>query len=343
MIKKRIASFCILVTLTIITISFMINVTNADIMTLQWGHLAPNYYDEDEKDLEEYVCDYIYDLFDNDYLGSWGPLNVWWTYTTDDVMEICMDWENNATHGVTFVANWWLGDYFADRSSQVPFGNFWFYGHDGNHIEDTQVYGNATTWEGNPVSSKQYFNFIWTCSNGGLYWYTTQGSYDNISGIMYPISGDPGTPPVVTPTNTNDEYGFFNNTITVGMPLAWTGISNMNIDGYTCTSGDYCYIGFECASPFMQNYLNGTQVQAYNFPIAFYEFALGEENPLHFHRSTSASLDDASYETFGCYFSDSAFCNGYWIYTDLEGTEYDGWWYCRMRVLGNGARVMPYS
>ena len=94
-------------------------------------------------------------------MGDWAPVNAWWVYTTEDDLETCTDWQNDPSNGVSFVTNWWVGDFFADSPPPGPFGHFWFYGHNSEHIEDTRVHECATDYD--TKSSKQKFNFIWTC------------------------------------------------------------------------------------------------------------------------------------------------------------------------------------
>jgi hypothetical protein len=345
--KTAIAGFSILFALLLIVnpTTLLPNTKSAKALnvSMQWGHLEPD-YDENEKALEEDICDSIYWMFYYDYWGTWGGTNAWWTYTNNTVVASTMDWENNANNGVNVVTNWWVGDYHASSPATPPFyGHLWFYGHNTTavnaDVNDTTVYDHATL-EGS-ITSKQYFNFIWTCVNGGFYWYDNQGNYYTASGIMVPItSPSPPVSPSPEPTNPNDEYGFFYSNDAVGMPLAWTGISNMNPDGYNSYSGSYCYIGFESQSPFMIDYLPGTQVQAVYFPTFVYEWILGYHDFYAQHQTVSTGLDFASINTFGCWFEDSKLYKGYWLpnYED----EMAGWWFCRMRVLGNANQYLPY-
>jgi hypothetical protein len=330
---------------------FMVKSAEALVISVQWGHLETD-YDEDEKDAEEDLCDYIYWLFyyddyDNNptHSGNWGVSNAWWVYTDTSGVATCMNWQNDPDNYIDFVTNWWVGDYFPGFPPPNPFGHLWFWG-DSDNVSDTQIHYYATG-DGS-ISSKQKFDFIWTCANGGLYWYNDQGAYYNIQGIMYPVAGDPETPPGFEPTNTNDEYGFFYSGDAVGMPLAWTGTSSMNLNGYTSTTGSYCYIGFEGRSPFMINDLPETEVQVDNFPKKFYEYALGYWDTYYYpyceHQTISASLDYASENTFGASFDETPFYTGYWEYLDEDEAPpgADGWWWVgHMRVFGKGNMVLP--
>jgi hypothetical protein len=339
--KITIARFSMLaiLLLSLLPLALLFGTESAEglIVSMQWGHLNQNDYDGDEKDLEEDVSDYIYWLFYSDILGSWSPVNAWWVYTDDDYVDQVLGWENDNS-GVSFCTNWWVGDYHASGYPYIPgpYGHLWFYGHNNDDISDYALYDYATN--GGTISSKQNFNFIWTCVNGGYYWKDSQGNYDLIEGIMTPAES-PGPP---NPTNTNDEYGFFYYGDAVGMPLAWTGTSNMYLNGFYWYSGDYCYIGFEGQSPFMKNYLPETQVQAYNFALDFYEAALGYHSQYYQHQSIHNSLVYASWNTFGCSYQDSPFYDGYWVYTP-PGEPVEGYWFCHMRVLGNGNMLLPYS
>jgi len=228
---------------------------------------------------------------------------------------------------IDFVANWWVGDFFASGSPPNPFGHFWLYGHNSDHISDYAVRSYATNY--GSVSSKQMFNFIWTCANGGLWWNDNSGNYDNVSGVFYPI---PTVSPA--PTNTNDEYGFlYSGNSAVGMPYAWTGRIDMDIDGYNNWSGDYCYIGFEGNSPFLTNNLPEFSVLTFWFPYAFYQCFLGADEDVH------NSLDYASDQTYECNFDETPLYNGYWRPHEPDPSKS---WRCCMRVFGNGGLTSPY-
>jgi len=303
--------------------SFGIKPVEAADIAMHWGYLDD--YDANEYGNATAVCEYIAGLFDAE---GYYDENAYWDDTTADYVEACMEIQNDPAYGVDFVTNWWVGDFYADESIPPgPFGHFWLYGYDNDDIVDYYIRYWAT--EGGTVASKQYFNFIWSCGNGGLWWNDNSGNYDNVSGIFYPL---PTASPV--PTNTNDEYGFlYNGVSAVGMPYAWTGRVDMDIDGYNSYSGDYCYIGFEGASPFMKNNLPGISETAVNFPARFYRYLLGYDYP-YTHQSVSCSLDYASYYTYGGAFSSSDLYTGYWV-------PAGGYWFCHMRVFGNGDMEMP--
>ncbi len=301
-------------------------------LSMQWGHLVVENgeFDEEEHEEAEWICDYIFDLFDYDYWAVCEPINAYWNYTTDDYVGQCLDWQNNPVNNVGFVTNWWVGDFYHPSPyTPEPLGHFAFYGHgEGteNGITDTFVYDHAAD------ASLQWFDFIWTCANGGRYWNDSEGHFYNISGITYGAlsESNPG------PTNINDEYGFFDpndNDKAVGMPLAWTGVTNLNLDGYHSTSGDYCYIGFEGISPFMKNNLEGTEISAKLFAMAFYIYLLGYET-YYQHQSIAASLDYASDYAFDLEFGQTPFYSGYWV--NMNST----YWFTKMRVFGNGGIVL---
>ena len=111
----------------------------------------------------------------------------------------------------------------------------------------------------------------------------------------------------------------------------------MNKNGYTSSSGDYCYIGFKSNSPFLKNKLPGIDDMAVDFPNYFYEHLLGWRYP-YLHRTVSYSLDSASYLTYGVPFDETDLYNGYW---DPDKTNSSLYWRCCMRVFGNGALQLP--
>jgi hypothetical protein len=350
--KSFIASFSILailvLSLTLLMLPIRIESAKADNLSMLWGHLNPYMdIDEDEKALAEDVCDDIYWLFDNDAWGIWEPMNNYWLYTNDTVVEWVFDFANYGPNGVTEVTNWWVGDIHASEEYPLgpdPFKHFELYGHDDTNITDLEVYDWATE-EGD---SKHTFNFIWACTSGGIYW-DDPPQYYSIPAITEPdfSSGPPPSPhPSPNPTNNHTAYGFYyedEDEGAVGMPFAWTGKSDMNLTGYYYDGGlpeGYVFIGFEGPSPFMKNILNGTSVQAADFPVLFYEQALGYHTVYYVHRKISESLDYASANTFGVDFDDSIFYNGDWYYFTY-GSNMTGWWLSRMRVLGNADRYKP--
>lgn len=166
------------------------------------------------------------------------------------------------------------------------------------------------------------------------------------------------------PTNTNEYYGYWDSqyfTGCVGMPYAWTGITKdqygpgLSVPAYGNSSAydDYCYLGFEVSSPFLQNTppsgWTSTNYQYGYFAYYFYRYALGLDNN-GAHATIADSLDYAARMTFGndirhnndpYTFGNSILNNGYWFYTSLDGME--GWWYWRMRTFGNAEYLyLPY-
>ncbi|XHH08601.1 MAG: hypothetical protein ACFCUE_13680 [Candidatus Bathyarchaeia archaeon] len=325
--KMAIAGFILLFMLLFSMCPFMLHSVNATNLSVQYGHLTP-VYDPDEKAFEEDVCEYIYNLFENDPGGTCIVANGYWGNTTDDIVSTWLDLQ---TAYADYVTTWWVGDYHASypNYSPPPYGHLWFYG-DGvnNDISDDLIYDHATAY--GTTSSKQQFMFIWTCANGGVYWTDLSGSYNNITGITGPAIS-PFSPP---PTNTNDEYGFFNSGETYGMPLAWTGYSDMNLNGYGSASGSRCYIGWEGPSIGMFYYLEDTEFCGICFPEKFYYKALGYANSGS-HQTIHASLDYASQYIYDENYAQTNLYNGYWI------SAMYGWFYVRMRVLGNSYLTIP--
>lgn len=345
--KSKIKPFSILAmllfSLTSSTLLMTIEPVDGMIISMQWGQLESyGGYNATEKAIAEDVCDYIYNLFDYDYWGNWAPVNAYWDYTDTDGVETCMDYQNDASNSVTFVTNWWVGDFHLNPLdlNPAPFGHFWFYGDD-DDIEDTCIHENANNFEGNPVTSKQKFNFIWTCANGANYWTDSSGNFNNITGVFYGVAS-PTNPP---PTNTNDVYGIFDSSDSyacVGMPLAWTNRTDMSLNGYSSSSGSYTYIGFQANSPFMGDILPGTAAESTdNFPMVFYEAALGYHDPYYLHWDIDDSLDYASWDTYGCSFTSTDLYTGYW--RPVVFGEDVLYFFCKMQVLGNGDMELPYS
>lgn len=81
-----------------------------------------------------------------------------------------------------------------------------------------------------------------------------------------------------------------------------------------------------------------TGLQYIYFAYYFYRFALGWDN-YGTHGTIKQSLDYAASMTFGAgyTFSNSILHVGQWDQDDAGG-----WWYCKMRLFGNGNLVLPY-
>jgi hypothetical protein len=227
----------------------------------------------------------------------------------------------------------WVGDYLSNNINGR--WHYAFNGYGGDHVWDYNVY-NAINNNGD---SKQRFNFIWTCANGGVYWDDVYGNQNQIEGIGVAETEIPW----YTPDNTHTWYGYIGYWPgAVGMPYAWTG------DAPPTMSNNYCYVGFEVSSPFLQvippSGWTSTSLAYAHFPCYFYGYALGPEND-GIHGSILGSLNYAAKETFGTHggeyytYEDSILNIGKWYYENKEGME--GWWYWRMRVFGDWSMVLP--
>jgi len=332
MVKPRIFSCVLLLLLLFVAATPMLTVKSAKAtkVAVQWGHLVPSGYPPSEPAAESWISDQIYwDFYD---YSSFGPSNAYGTYTTlnnvIDVLQYCQYYTSWAT-------TWWVGDY-------LPSGaHYGFYGHNQYNIFDYYVfaYANYHYW-GSPYfwwqyigPSKQYFDFIWTCTNGGLYFDSNGDTWD-VDGITAANTSE--TQPDYTPENPFTDYGYVISSPypnVVGMPLAWTGTTDMSTDGYVSPSGSYCYIGWENISPFMIN-VTENAIQYKWFPY-YFRYALGIDNNGEY-ATIADSLDYASLRTCGSQSFDlSELYEGRWRY------GMDGWWYSRMRVFGNSDMILP--
>ncbi len=227
-----------------------------------------------------------------------------------------------------WVANWWLGDFHPGTGDPAPYGHMWFYGiPNGQDIQDNLVYTQTTN--GGTQSSYETFNFIWTCSNGGRYW-TGPGLYNYVNGITHSDIPDTSPTPTIVPANTNTMYGFIDDDppyAEVGMPFAWTGRSDLRLDGYINPDNtNYCFIGWEAPSLFMLTELPNSNPTKYSwqFATSFYYEALTNGY------NTRQALDAASNYCYNCDFDQTPLYSGYW------NQAFDHWWFSRIRVLGNG-------
>lgn len=319
-------------------------------VSTQWGYLYPS-PPAGEQTAESWICNEIYENFDD---SGWGSSNAWGTYTQLGYVFQTLQYCQNPSNNVDWATAWWVGDFIPDNN--FPPEHRGFYGYNNQHIFDNNVYAYANYYYWPPpsgwwqsISSKHYFDFIWTCSNGGLY-FDSSGDTWNVDGITYPETDyDEYTTPPNPANNPFTHYGYVENPYStpptiVGMPYGWTGTTGMSTNGYGSPDyGNYCYIGFENASPWMVDPTGYNSKFYKHFPYYFYRYALGiDGGPTH--HTIQESLDYASTLTcgWGYDFDDTSLYTGYWEYKDVAGDDYDGWWYCRMRVLGNSNLNLPY-
>ncbi|MEM4244030.1 MAG: hypothetical protein QXP44_04445 [Candidatus Bathyarchaeia archaeon] len=305
----------------------------------QWGYLYPN-PPAGEQNAEMWICDQIYWYF---YNQGWAPSNAWGEYTQQgyvlSVLQYCQYPYNN----VDWATIWWVGDFKPDGN--YPPKHRACYGYNNQHIWDYNVYAYANYYwwpppngRCQPIPSKQYFSFIWTCANGGLY-FDSNGNTWNVTGITAPdVSVNK---PTYIPINPFTKYGYVENPYStpptvVGMPYGFTGTLSMSTDGYHSPSGSYCYIGWENISPFMVNPTNYNGKFYKDFVNHFYRYALGiDYGPTH--HTIKQSLDYATLMTLGIQsLDDTTLYSGYW------DPGPGGWWYCRLRVYGNSNLILPY-
>jgi hypothetical protein len=122
-----------------------------------------------------------------------------------------------------------------------------------------------------------------------------------------------------------------------GLPLAWTNSNEMNNDGYADPdSGGHCYIGFDWASPTLNNstgsFKNHAGALGMEFITWFYYYALEQEY------SINDSLDLASSEEFSTSYGSSPLDEGFetWWPVDFDEEHPKGWYEGYMHVYGNG-------
>ena len=330
--KKTYIAIALLATLFLsMTAMSSVEATNRAML---YGHLTPD-YNYNERNLETNVCNQISWDFSNDYWASCTPTNDYWTNTNQYNVYGNLD---SQTNNRDYVANWWVGDFLHPGSPPpAPFGYFGLYGEGSNPV-DKDIYNHATNW--NTASSVQYFDFIWTCSNGGVYWTNDNCGYNNIYGINYGVNvNQPNNRPSYMPLNTNTQYGTWYNGNAVGMPLAWTGTTSMSRNGYWCSSGDYCYIGWEGPSATMETILYGTSTNAAVFAENYYWFALGYLNSAndYEHLTFGQALDAACLSIYGNYYTNTPLFNGYWTWVP----DANSWWASYLQIFGNSYNSIP--
>jgi hypothetical protein len=238
-------------------------------------------------------------------------------------------------------SNLWIGDFFAQQS---PYGNHaWHWTEYGlprnpqDSVWDTMIWY-CTSYTPNPPS-KQYFDFIYTCSCGGTYW--KPDGTENLNPDL------PGSGNDYTEYYHWDDCGY-----EVGMPYAWTGVGDLsqgyyNYDPYC----PYCFIGFQGFSVSLIDTLPPCQNTMYDFLYYFYLLLTGAYDSNHY--TVSEALDFASSQVWGQYytFSDTPLyqSNGY-TYDQYDNFQHLGgkYWYepdyisCCMRVYGNGYYQIPW-
>jgi hypothetical protein len=284
--------------------------TNA---SMQWGYLESGKQPCTELTDEANICCqidvwtqyqnwYTYNLYDPPYDG-YTPYS---TIVYDNLLYTLQD-------NCLATDNFWVGDY----CPSYPDGAWHWtcYGYPDNPqdlVFDSMIY--YIVGDG----SYQYFDFIWTCSNGGCY-FTPGGQID----------WNPSLNPDEDPPN----YGYFDsNGLCIGMPLAWTGLSNMRHEAYANpdTNCPYCYISFQGGSPYLKDTLNNSNDIMYYFVYYFYQYLTGAYNGGH--HTVGQSLDYASQQLWGETYGACTLNTG-WVNSD----NYN----CRMRVYGNGDYSIP--
>ena len=161
----------------------MLNIESAHAWKVseEWGHLSYNDgYDYDEIAADEYVTGIIsYDCTTmyGDYNG-WVNVDNYWSGTTATNVYNYLASCNNPTLGVTFATNWWTGDFnYQYINGDLHYG----LAGEGGSIMDPQLYNYATS--SGTTYSRQFFNFIWTCVNGGIEW-DTNGNHNDVDGLI---------------------------------------------------------------------------------------------------------------------------------------------------------------
>jgi hypothetical protein len=334
--KVVIYIFAPLLLLTLFMSMFAVESVSATQVAREWGHLIDSDPDRPTNEYlyEETICSQVDDKFSD---GYWDRLSNYDESTTDENVAALLEWTSSPYYDVTWSTTWWVGDFLHPGSAiPPPYGHFLCDGHPDstNDIWDSaDVYQYATYF--GTQASKQYFTFMWTCANGGLYWTNLNGGWQNISGVTWWA-----TYPQGTPNNPNTVYGYYDyvyQTSAVGMPFAWTARNDMSLNGYTNPSGSYAYIGWENTSPYMANTPPGGYYQYIYFVYWFYNHLLGWDDNGE-HQTISDSLDYAAGLVFGygTTFPNSVLSTGQWVEKPA-----DYWFWCKMRLLGNGNIVLP--
>jgi len=212
--------------------------------------------------------------------------------------------------------DWWATNETADYY-WTPDGYNWqhwteqvehynYYDNYGELVGDIEIY--PQTDQGH-----HYFVFLWTCVNGeicGYYDSDWSGYYMGGYLIKY------GTGPV-------------------GMPFSWMHQTGLSSNGYASPdSSDYCFIGFENVSRWLNDTTGYGSYTYANFTKKFYEEALQDDHTI------KQALDHAAEYTFGQgkTFADTELYTGYNVYLP-DKPPYNFW--SKMRVWGNGNNVLP--
>jgi hypothetical protein len=340
---------CIFLSLFLLTIFAGVNVNSVSAIkrAMEWGYLNDNIKTYNltryntEFSWEGTICTNVNSMFAG---KGWSGSNSHGASTTRTNVYNELLTVGYPSNGVTTAATFWVGDFMPSITTPpTPFGYFGCYTSQSNssnlYVWDYEIYQYATTYG----ASKNYFTFMWTCSNGGLYWLSSSGGYSAVQGIIFPVVSN--SMPNWIPSNSNTYYGYrVNSTHIVGMPYAWTGTTGMSTNGYTNPSGSYTYIGWESSSPFMidtpPSGSSSTNLQYLYFVYNFYNYALGYVTG--YPEKINTSLNYAAEMTFGrnssgnyYNFGTSVLNVGQWL-NDPTFNQANNWFYCKLRVFGNG-------
>lgn len=293
--------------LTILSLSFLLPIlcvktANATDALYCWGAL---------QDQNSPAYEYIYQWYICYYVNQWAPSG--WLHSSYYESSTYSNFVGNKLAYLQsnniHTAHLWVGDFWFD----YYYGKFhWLFCSGGNYR------GQDYTWDSQiyyltAPNSKQWFDFIWTCSCGGVYF------KDTYSGTLY------GT----GPPNTNAFYGWYDtpHNVAVGMPYAWSAKNTMSRNGYLYPdSGNCVYIGWENSSPYLMDLIPNSSYHNYDFLYQFYYYKLGKVDGIQ--HSVHDSLDYASRYVFGAS-------------QNYQGCSYDNGWlnaqgtWSRLRVFGN--------
>ncbi len=288
--KNRVIATTLTLSLLALTLTLTINANATQYINVNWGHmLNPDPY-SDEYQAEAAACSIITSFMSNK--AGWSSSNYYNTYSTSGNLysQIWYRQQNDV-----WAHDFWVGDFYP--TSEYGAIHYNFYGENGYDVHDKNVY----TWTASPYS-KQRFTFIWTCACGNV---------------------------IINPSTQNYCYGYFDNSNNaVGMALAWTHRTDLNLDGYgSPDSSNYCYLGWNSTSLGISVYTGNPLYHDYEHFIYYFYQHLANGY------SINDSLDYAANVIWSCGWHGANCRLGY-------GTFFQNEWHW-INVFGKGSMSIP--
>jgi hypothetical protein len=314
--KMKLLPLIAVLLLSTILPSTFIYQASAESAFIAWGALKDSTTPWIEYQTESNICQYAFCCA---LIVTPNCVNCYEEYTDNATLYAALEYTQEYP---LYTSTLWVGDYYYDDTDSEIHWGFYSGAHatPSDHSVDYEIYNRQNDY--GYYGNVQLSQLIWTCSCGGVYFDTATPPAS-----AFPQSSD----------NTMTKYGWVDTAHDkiIGMPFAWTGCNDLEIDGYINSgSGSHVFIGWEGPSLYLMNSAPGLVYYPTNayFLYQFYGYATGlNDNTIH---TVKDALDLAAFWTYygdPQNFGTSLYHNGF----SNPQEEPQGDWYSRLRVIGN--------